>query len=101
MGNAIIERRNGGSGDGGAGMSVADLEAYAAKLNRMNFTIAQGIHWFVNKRESPDGEIQRFLDNRKVFDGDNDAARPIHKAAKALESPREPPFGQWHPGHAD
>ena len=99
--NAITERRNNGGDGGGAKIGIDFLEDYARKLNGMNFTIAQGLHWFVNKRKTPDGETQRFLDNRKIFDGDNDAARPIHKAAKALESPREPPFGQWHPGHAD
>jgi hypothetical protein len=93
MANAIIERRN--SASDGAKVSAADLEAYAARLNRMNFNIAQGTHWFVNKRETPDGEVQRFLDSRKVYEGSSDAARPIHRAAKALSA------SERHPGHAD
>lgn len=49
-------------------MTVDDLEAYAARLNRKNFSVAQGIHWFVGKRRRSDGEVEHFLDNRKAPD---------------------------------
>ena len=47
----------------------------------------------------PDGKTQHYVDRR---DGHRAVPPQIaRQAAKALVPPREPPFGQWHPGHAD
>lgn len=85
--NAIMVRRQGGGDGGGSKITLEFLEDYARQLNRMNFTIAQNLHWFVNKRETPDGDVQRYLDNRKLFDGDDSPAPPIRRATRNLRIP--------------
>jgi hypothetical protein len=87
--NAIMVRRQGGGDGGGAKITVEFLEQYAARLNRMNFTRGQGIHWFVNKREIPgaDGEEVRFLDSRPAFIGNDSPTPPIRRAARNLRVP--------------
>ncbi|GGJ39632.1 hypothetical protein CDQ92_13230 [Sphingopyxis bauzanensis] len=85
--NAIMVRRQGGGDGGGGKVTLESLEQYAARLNRMNFTIAQGIHWFVATRTTPDGEIQHVLDSRKMFDGDESPNGPVRRAASNLRVP--------------
>ena len=86
--NAIMVRRNQGN-DGGATITVEFLEQYAARLNRMNFTQGQGIHWFVNKREVPgtDGEEVRFLDSRPAFIGNDSPKAHVRRATDNLRLP--------------
>lgn len=85
MANPLDQR---GAGDGGGAKITVDfLEDYARQLNRMNFSIGQGLHWFVNKRTTPDGETQRFLDSRKTFEGFDDPAPITRQTARALRSP--------------
>lgn len=85
--NAIMVRRQGGGDGGGGKVTLESLEQYAACLNRMNFTIAQGIHWFVATRTTPDGEIQHVLDSRKMFDGDESPSAPVRRATNNLRIP--------------
>ncbi len=85
--NAIMVRRQGGGDGGGAKVTRESLEQYATRLNRMNFTIAQGNHWFVATRTTPDGEILHVLDSRKMFDGDDSPNGPVRRAASNLRVP--------------
>lgn len=95
MANAIIERRNGGD-DGGAKHTVESLHQYCRDMNAMNFVIANGWEYFVNKRTLPDGKLQHYVDRR---DGQQGFPRQIVKQAReALVPPREP---TRHPGYAD
>jgi hypothetical protein len=97
--NAIMARRNGGGDGGGAKHTVESLHQYCRDMNAMNFVIANGWEYFVNRRTLPDGKVQHYVDRR---DGRQEMPRQIaRQAAAALVPPREPPFGQWHPGHAD
>lgn len=91
--NAIMVRRQQNGTDGGSAIDLSFLENYAATLNRMSFTIAQGNVWFVNKREMPDGSIQRYLDCRKAFE---DEPRRSPPRTPSLRAPAE-----RHPGHAE
>lgn len=84
--NAIMVRRQHNGGDGGGTIDLSFLENYAATLNRMSFTIAQGNVWFVNKREMPDGGTQRYLDCRKAFE---DEPRRSPPRTPSLRAPRE------------
>lgn len=97
-----LDLRGLGPGDDGGNSGKYDpegLRACCAKMNAMNFVIANGWEYFVNKRTLPDGKTQHYVDRR---DGHRTVPPQIaRQAAKALEPPREPPFGQWHPGHAD
>lgn len=70
------------------------LRAYCAKMNAMNFVIANGWEYFVNRRTLPDGKLQHYVDRR---DGrQNYPPQLVQQARKALEPPRD-----RHPGHAD
>ena len=74
--------------------SLGDLQAYADRLNGMNFVRANGWEYFINQRTMPDGTVQRYLDRR-------DAQRTVppqiaRQAAKALSAPHD-----RHPGYAD
>lgn len=91
--NAIMVRRQGGGDGGGAKITVDFLEDYAARLNRMNFTRGQGIHWFVNKREVPgtDGEEVCFLDSRPAFVGNDSPKAPVRRAVANLRAPYADP----------
>lgn len=84
--NAIMVRRQGGGDGGGGKITLEFLEQYAARLNRMNFTVAQGLHWFINRREGPDGEV-RFLDSRKAFEGNDSPKAPVRRATDNLRVP--------------
>lgn len=79
--------------------SLDDLQAYADRLNRMGFVMANGWEYFINTRTMPDGSAQRYLERR---DCRRDIPQQVaRQAARALEAPREPAFGKWHEGHAD
>lgn len=82
--NPIMLRRQRSGGDGDGEVTLDFLENYAAQLNRMNFTIAQGNVWFVNKRETADGNVQRYLDCRKAFE---DAPRRSTPRPPSLRAP--------------
>lgn len=93
MANPLDLRGLGGGGEGGT-YDPEGLRAYCAKMNAMNFVIANGWEYFVNKRTLPDGKLQHYVDRR---DGQQSFPRQIvEQARKALEPPRE-----RHPGHAD
>lgn len=81
--NAIMVRRQQNGGDGGGVIDLSFLENYAATLNRMSFTIALGNHWFVNKREMPDGSTQRYLDCRKAFEDEPRRSAPRAPSLRA------------------
>ena len=94
-----LDLRGMGPGDGGGRYDPEGLRAYCFRMNEMNFVIANGWEYFVNRRTLPDGKLQHYVDRR---DGHRSVPPQIaRQAAKALEPPREPPFGHWHPGHAD
>lgn len=68
------------------------LRAYCARMNAMNFVIANGWEYFVNRRTLPDGRVQHYVDRR---DGQRMMpASLVRQAAAALSPPR-------HTGHAD
>lgn len=91
--NAIIERRNNGD-SGGAKHTVESLHQYCRDMNAMNFVIANGWEYFVNRRTLPDGRLQHYVDRR---DHVMSAPRQMVQQAKtALEAPRD-----RHPGHVD
>lgn len=82
-----------GDEDGGK-FDPEGLRAYCARMNAMNFVIANGWEYFVNKRTLPDGKTQHYVDRR---DGRQDIPRQIVKqASAALVPPRD-----RHPGYAD
>ena len=96
-----LDLRGMGPGDDGSGgkYDPEGLRAYCFRMNEMNFVQANGWEYFVNKRVLPNGKAQHYVDRR---DGRQDIPRQITcQATAALVPPREPPFGQWHPGHAD
>ena len=95
MANPLDLRGMGPGDDGGGGKYDPEgLRAYCARMNAMNFVIANGWEYFVNKRTLPDGKIQHYVDRR---DGRQDFPRQIVKqASAALVPPRD-----RHPGHAD
>ena len=65
------------------------LRAYCFKMNAMNFVIANGWEYFVNRRTLPDGKLQHYVDRR-----DGQGAMPasiVKQARAALVPPRELP----------
>ena len=95
-----LDLRGMGPGDGDGGKYDPEgLRAYCFRMNEMNFVRANGWEYFVNRRTLPNGKVQHYVDRR-----DHQRTVPpqiARQAAKALEPPREAPFGHWHPGHAD
>lgn len=74
-------------GDGGTTYDPEGLRAYCAKMNAMNFVIANGWEYFVNRRTLPDGKAQHYVDRR---DGRQDLPRQIvNQARQALIPPRD------------
>lgn len=95
--NAIIARRQ--QTDDGGKFDPAGLESYCQRMNAHNFVQANGWEYFVNTRTLHDGTRQRYVDRRDCHR--SMPRRLVSEARAALAPPKEPPFGQWHPGHAD
>lgn len=90
MANPLDQR---GAGDGGGAKHTVDsLHQYCRDMNAMNFVIANGWEYFVNRRTLPDGRVQHYVDRR---DGQRMMpASLVRQATAALSPPR-------HTGHAD
>lgn len=85
--------RQGDDGSGGK-FDPQGLSAYCARMNAMNFVIANGWEYFVNRRTMPDGRIQHYVDRRDC----HRSAPPqiARQAARALSAAPD-----RHPGYAD
>lgn len=82
-----LDLRGMGPGDGGGRYDPEGLRAYCFRMNEMNFVIANGWEYFVNKRTMPDGKIQHYVDRR-----DHQHSMPprlVQQAKAALTPPRE------------
>lgn len=89
-----LDSRGMGPGDGGGKYDPEGLRAYCFNMNAMNFVIANGWEYFVNKRTLPNGKTQHYVDRR---DGNRSLPpRLVSQAKAALVPPRD-----RHPGHAD
>lgn len=80
------------SPDDGTKYDPEGLRGYCARMNAMNFVIANGWEYFVNRRKLPDGKVQHYVD-RRDFRPDM-PPRLVEQARAALSPPR-------HPGHAE
>lgn len=92
-----LDLRGKGSGDGGGAKHTVDsLHQYCRDMNAMNFVIANGWEYFVNKRTLPNGNTQHYVDRR---DGNRSLPPHLVSQAKAALVPSRQP--DRHPGYTD
>lgn len=89
--NAIMARRNQANDDEGGKYDPEGLRAYCARMNAMNFVIANGWEYFVNRRTLPDGRPQHYVDRRDCYR--SVPPQIARQAAKALTD--------RHPGYVE
>lgn len=82
-----LDLRGMGPGDGGGKYDPEGLRAYCFRMNAMNFVIANGWEYFVNRRTLPDGKTQHYVDQRDCQQ--TLPARLVQQAKAALTPPRD------------